>query len=53
MQVVHDTRSWTSIVIGVALLNVGAFATATVAGAIIGIPLVLAGIGLLSSEFQG
>ena len=53
MQVTHSTRSWTSILTGVALLNIGAFATASVAGAIIGIPLVLAGIGLLASEFHG
>ena len=53
MQVMYRTRNWTSILVGVALLNVGAFATASVAGAIVGIPLVIAGIGLLTSELSG
>ena len=53
MQVIHHTRNWTSIILGVALLNVGAFATASVAGAIVGIPLVITGIGLLTSELRG
>jgi len=53
MQVIHHTRNWTSIIIGVVLLNIGAFATASVAGAIVGIPLVIAGLGLLTSELRG
>ena len=53
MQVVHRTRNWTPIIIGVVLLNIGAFATASVAGAIVGIPLVIAGLGLLTSEIGG
>ena len=53
MQVMYRTRNWTSIIGGVLLLNVGAFATASVAGAILGIPLVIAGIGLLTSELRG
>jgi len=53
MQVLHPTRNWTSIFAGVALLNVGAFATASVAGAILGIPMVIVGIGLLTSELRG
>ena len=52
MQVTHPTRNWTSILVGVALLNVGAFATASVAGAIVGIPLVLAGMGLLTRDLR-
>ncbi len=53
MQVVYRNRNWAVIIAGVLLLNVGAFATASVAGAILGIPLVLAGIGLLTSELGG
>jgi hypothetical protein len=53
MQVIHHTRNWASIIIGVVLLNIGAFATASVAGAIVGIPLVIAGLGLLTSELRG
>lgn len=53
MQLTHTSRSWTSILVGIALLNVGAFATASVAGAIVGIPLVLAGMGLLTRDLRG
>ena len=53
MQVIYHSRNWTSIIAGVVLLNIGAFATASVAGAILGIPLVIAGIGLLTSELRG
>ena len=48
----HPTRNWFSLFTGIVLLNVGAFATASVAGAIVGIPLVIAGIGLLTSELR-
>ncbi len=53
MQTLYRTRNWTSIIAGVVLLNIGAFATASVAGAILGIPLAIAGIGLLTSELRG
>ena len=53
MQVTHTARNWTSIFVGVALLNIGAFATASVVGAMLGIALSIAGIGLLTGELRG
>ena len=44
------SRSRTSVALGIGLLTVGAVATVSVAGAVFGVPLVVAGLGLLTSR---